>query len=388
MTHPVFSVYVDGAANKPSKGSIRTLHASRAPLVLLSASEIQSMTLSSTVSVVLAGRLYYYDGADASSVHDGLNVLVDAVGRRYKLREALQVFSGIWRITDKDLAAPPGSPTEGSAYIVAAGASGAWAGQSGKIAIRAAGTWAFSTPLAGAQAWVIDEATYYHYNGTAWASGLPGQTAAASIKLSHMHSGQIMLAVEGTSNNPGGSPANGTAYIVGASPTGNFSGFAPKAVAIRESGAWVAYTPAAGWRVDDKSTGNQLRYSGSAWLDGSGAGKLLAYWLIPTVTGSIGGGGSFVEIASQAIAALNSGNNIMFEIHGQFSIDTTIRLRRDAEGTALASRSLTTAGTGLSGQLFHLHTTSDTVSHTFRIEIQASSSDAYAVTAAIREVSP
>ena len=104
--------------------------------------------------MTLSGRVYYYDAADTTSAHDGVNVLVDIGGRRYLLPTALQIQSSIWRIVDKDLSAPPGSPVNGTAYIVAAGASGAWAGQSGKIALRVAGTWAFSTPLAGAQAWL------------------------------------------------------------------------------------------------------------------------------------------------------------------------------------------------------------------------------------------
>lgn len=83
-------------------------------------------------------------------------------------------------VTDKDLTAPPGSPTSGAMYIVPAAASDAWSGQTGKLAIWQAGddltgvspipapSWAFVTPRAGWRAWVADEAQFYQYSGTAW----------------------------------------------------------------------------------------------------------------------------------------------------------------------------------------------------------------------------
>ncbi len=68
---------------------------------------------------------------------------------------------------DKDLATPPGSPLEGDVYIVAASATGAWVGQSGKIAYYNQ-SWKFITPLEGMTLWVNDEDIRYTYNGTAW----------------------------------------------------------------------------------------------------------------------------------------------------------------------------------------------------------------------------
>lgn len=71
-------------------------------------------------------------------------------------------------VKDRDLATPPASPVEGDAYIVAASATGAWAGQSGKIAFYFSG-WKFKTPKAGWLAFVQDEAKLVLYNGTSWA---------------------------------------------------------------------------------------------------------------------------------------------------------------------------------------------------------------------------
>lgn len=79
------------------------------------------------------------------------------------------------RILDRDLTAPPGSPTDGAAYIVATGATGLWAGQDGKIALYYAG-WRFKTPQSGWRAFIVDEAIVAEYSGTAW--GAPRTLAA------------------------------------------------------------------------------------------------------------------------------------------------------------------------------------------------------------------
>jgi len=71
-------------------------------------------------------------------------------------------------VLDRDLTAPPGSPVEGDRYLVAAGATGAWAGQAGKIAAWQAGAWMFRTPRNGWKAWVADEATFVFYDAGAW----------------------------------------------------------------------------------------------------------------------------------------------------------------------------------------------------------------------------
>ena len=48
-------------------------------------------------------------------------------------------------------AVPPASPTEGEAHSVGAGATGAWVGQDGQVAVFANGGWVFLTPQAGWQ---------------------------------------------------------------------------------------------------------------------------------------------------------------------------------------------------------------------------------------------
>jgi hypothetical protein len=90
--------------------------------------------------------------------------------------EALRSLDAIVQllVLDKDLASPPGSPTDGSRYIVAASPSGAWAGQAGKVAAWQDAAWVFYTPREGWLTWVADEDKIYAYTGSAWAEFVSG----------------------------------------------------------------------------------------------------------------------------------------------------------------------------------------------------------------------
>lgn len=77
-------------------------------------------------------------------------------------------------IKDKDLTSPPGSPVDGDAYIVAATATGAWAGKETKIAFRMSTGWLYVTPIEGTLAYAQDEDTRYIFNGSAWAADSSG----------------------------------------------------------------------------------------------------------------------------------------------------------------------------------------------------------------------
>jgi hypothetical protein len=73
-------------------------------------------------------------------------------------------------VADRHLAVPPVSAAVGEAWIVAAGASGDWAGQVNRIAVREEAGWRFEVPLAGWRAHVLDEGTTLVWTGTAWVS--------------------------------------------------------------------------------------------------------------------------------------------------------------------------------------------------------------------------
>jgi Protein of unknown function (DUF2793) len=95
--------------------------------------------------------------------------------------EALAALDRLVHLTvlDRNLAAPPASPTEGARFIVAATPTGAWAGKANQIAVWNEGTWQFHTPNEGWLVWVADEDMILAYDGIQWAQ-LP---AAAGTSL-------------------------------------------------------------------------------------------------------------------------------------------------------------------------------------------------------------
>lgn len=119
-------------------------------------------------------------------------LVVGQAGKELTHNQALAVLDQLAQavVVDKDLTAPPGSPANGSMYIVAAGATGAWSGQSGKLAywLTTVAAWTFITPADGWVAWVADEAKRYERVGGAWvlstaALGL-GTASTANVTIS------------------------------------------------------------------------------------------------------------------------------------------------------------------------------------------------------------
>ncbi|MCB1474385.1 MAG: DUF2793 domain-containing protein [Rhodobiaceae bacterium] len=68
----------------------------------------------------------------------------------------------------RDQTSPPGSPAEGNIHIVAASATGDWAGQDGKLANWRAGSWSFYDAMPGCVAFVIAESVSVLFDGTDW----------------------------------------------------------------------------------------------------------------------------------------------------------------------------------------------------------------------------
>lgn len=60
-------------------------------------------------------------------------------------------------VKDRDLATPPASPAAGDTYIVAAAATGAWAGKSGQVAVWSGSAWVFYVPRLGWVTYIEDE---------------------------------------------------------------------------------------------------------------------------------------------------------------------------------------------------------------------------------------
>jgi hypothetical protein len=90
-------------------------------------------------------------------------------------------------VLNTTLAAPPGSPANGDAYIVAASGSGAWAGKDHQLAVwttdnpaALSGEWEFYPAHPGWQAWSVAALRFFFWNGTAWIAKQEMQTGTGA----------------------------------------------------------------------------------------------------------------------------------------------------------------------------------------------------------------
>ena len=72
-------------------------------------------------------------------------------------------------VEDRTRSTPPDTPDEGARHIVAAGATAAWDGQDGKVAVVVNGGWIFLAPRPGWSAYVVAETAIVVFDGAQWA---------------------------------------------------------------------------------------------------------------------------------------------------------------------------------------------------------------------------
>ena len=124
-----------------------------------------------------------------TSTHLLLPYLLAAQAQKHvTVNEALRLIDGLVQLAvlDRHLTVPPVSPADGARYIVAPGATGAWAGWDLNVAYFVDGAWTRLVPRTGWQAWVVDEAAFLAWTGTAWvAAGLPAFFSDAVFELAH-----------------------------------------------------------------------------------------------------------------------------------------------------------------------------------------------------------
>lgn len=109
------------------------------------------------------------------------------------VNEALAILDGVACLTLKSAtqSAPPVNLVDGETYFVAAGGTGGWSGQDGKLAVASNGGWVFVTPAAGWRGWIEDIAAEAMFDGTAWRVGAvavaPGGAASVFEVLEFDH---------------------------------------------------------------------------------------------------------------------------------------------------------------------------------------------------------
>lgn len=74
-------------------------------------------------------------------------------------------------VPSAEIADPPADPAEGEAWIVAAPATGVWAGRETMIAQWIGGTWSFLEPRPGMRVWLDDRKMIARFDHGAWILG-------------------------------------------------------------------------------------------------------------------------------------------------------------------------------------------------------------------------
>jgi Protein of unknown function (DUF2793) len=88
--------------------------------------------------------------------------------------EALALLDALTQLAveSRTLSVPPGSPADGACYIPAPGATGAWSGWSGQVALYSGGGWIRIAPVSGLKAWVKAERLTVTYEDGIWRDGV------------------------------------------------------------------------------------------------------------------------------------------------------------------------------------------------------------------------
>lgn len=89
------------------------------------------------------------------------------------VNEALQRIDALSQLVlaSRSSASPPVSALPGETYAVPVGASGAWSGEEGRLAVYTNGGWDFVSPAAGWRAWIDDEGVDAVHDGSDWRAG-------------------------------------------------------------------------------------------------------------------------------------------------------------------------------------------------------------------------
>lgn len=121
-----------------------------------------------------------------ASPHLGLPYLLPAQAQKHVTHnEALRLLDVLVQLAveDRNRTAPPADPAPGQRHLVAAGATGAWSGHDGEIAVWEDGAWSFITPRPGWRVHVLAEARLIQRLASGWDDGSASPLAAASLGI-------------------------------------------------------------------------------------------------------------------------------------------------------------------------------------------------------------
>lgn len=256
--------------------------------------------------------------------------------------EAVRTLDGIVQLSVETLNTimPPAVPQVGGRYILGAGASGAWAGQAGKVAIwQFEGTWLFLPPKAGWTAFVRGAQIWAAFDGTVWAPVLaqaPDQVEQLGIGTSADVANRFAVASDGTllTHAGGGhqlklnkNTQTDTASLLFQN---NYSGRAEMGLAGEDAFSVKVSADGSAWNTaisTDPATGRVAFPSGGV----RAAMNTNRVYYVDPVLGSDAGAGT--STGAGAFATLAHAIDVVFKTDG-FGFDVTIQL---ADGTHVLS---------------------------------------------------
>lgn len=216
------------------------------------------------VAWAATGYAYFYDSTDSTTLDDGLTTLVSGNGLRYAIEDAASI--SLNSVLDV-VTVPTGAEVTGDAYIVGVG-TGAFAGEDDNLAVLTRRGWVFASPEIGMT--VLNEASGQNtqFTDAGWGA-FAVEFADGSIPPVALQF-PAGIVVEETLDAPPGSPTTGKFWIVGDTPSGDFTGHGAD-LAYWTGAAWAFMDPEDGWAAFHKDFGFEVFYLSGVWLGGAGS---------------------------------------------------------------------------------------------------------------------
>lgn len=126
----------------------------------------------------------------------GMPLLQPAQAQKHvTVNEALMRLDGLVNLVlqSHSAAVPPAQVIDGQCWGVPVDASGAWAGQAGRIAIGSNGGWVFVPPQAGMRAQILDLGVEAVHDGRDWVPGALSVGAFGSALMAGMAEAEVTV---------------------------------------------------------------------------------------------------------------------------------------------------------------------------------------------------
>lgn len=136
----------------------------------------------------------------------------------------------------------------------------------------------------------------------------PSVTANESTRTLEFFASGVVQSIGDTA--PPGSPVDGEGYILGASPTGDWSTFDEHDVVYYRSDAWVQLVPSEGWRFYVADLNDTYIFDSTEWIEVIPVAPTFTVAGVPDASDSQAGGMIFVsDETGGAVLAFSDGTD-------------------------------------------------------------------------------